>query len=61
MKIAIDPKAFYAVIAVVALAAVLFIVKGATAEPHTPLPDPAMFKRGPTTPPGPANTAPTTP
>ena len=60
MKLAIDPKAFFAVLAVVLVVAVLFVVKGANAEPHTPLPDPAMFKKASTMPTG-QTAAPTTP
>jgi len=43
-KISIDPRVFFAILAVVAVIAVVLVFKGASANQKVPLPDPNMFK-----------------
>jgi hypothetical protein len=43
-KINVDPKAFYAIVAVVAVVTAFLVYRGADTNKQAPLPNPAMFK-----------------
>ena len=45
MKYSLPTPVFVGAIVAVVVVAAFLVFKGATAEPHTPRPDPAMFKK----------------